>query len=84
MPYYTYKPKCASLDEENLFIELFQKIDEPVLKYCPETGVEIEKIITSPPGVKLRGMKRSLTLNKKSPASTPCKCVKHDHHHKHH
>ena len=84
MPFYTYRKKTGLPGDSENIIEIFQKMDDPVLQFCPETGEEIEKIITAPPSLRFKGMKRSLSINKKSPASTPCKCIKNSRHHHHH
>ena len=83
MPIYTYKKTIILPEDSGDIIEIFQKMDDPVLQFCPETGEEIEKIITAPPSLRFKGMKRSLSINKKSPASTPCKCIKNSRNHNH-
>ena len=87
MSYYTSKKKTGLPGDPENIIEIFQKMDDPILQAYPETGEEIENIITTPPSLRFKGMKRSLSINKKSPASTPCKCIinnRHHHHHHHH
>ena len=49
MPFYTYRKKTGLPGDSENIIEIFQKMDESVLQFCPETGVEIEKILTAPP-----------------------------------
>ena len=83
MPIYTYRKKTGLPRDSGNIIEIFQKMDDPVLQFCPVTGEEIEKIINVPPSLMFKGMKRSLSINKKSPASTPCKCIKNSRHHHH-
>lgn len=49
MPTYVYKR-----DDGSTF-EFDQSITEDPLEECPETGQEVERIITEPPGISFKG-----------------------------
>ena len=43
MPFYTYRKKTGFPGDSENIIKIFQKMDDSVLKFCPETGEKIEK-----------------------------------------
>lgn len=45
MPTYTYRR------EDGTTFEIEQSIKEDPLEQCPDTGQEVERIITDPPGI---------------------------------
>lgn len=73
MPIYVYE----SLNTKEQF-EFMQNVNDKAFTQHPETCEPIKRIIVSCLAVKTQ-VKRSLKVNKKSPAATACGCAKKAH-----
>lgn len=71
MPYYTYE----STEREGVRFEFLQGINDALLTHHPESGEALRLVITGGPAIHTRGLKRSATVNKRSPAATACGCA---------
>ena len=82
MPTYTYETCPSRADEAPRRFEIVQKMSDDPLKIDPETGVPVKRVISGGQGYRQKGLKRSATVDKTSPAATACGCAGgHGHHH---
>ena len=75
MPTYVYETVPDNAEEAPRRFEVFQKMSDEPLAADPETGLPVRRIITGGIGLKLGVLKRSTTVDKKSPAATACGCA---------
>ncbi len=75
MPTYVYETIPEDPGAEPRRFELFQGMNDAPLATDPETGEPVRRVITGGIGIKLKGLKRSTVVNKKSPAATACGCA---------
>lgn len=75
MPTYIYETIPEDPTDEPRRFEIFQKIADKPLTRDPVSGDPVRKIITGGIGLKLKGLKRSTIVDKKSPAATACGCA---------
>jgi predicted nucleic acid-binding Zn ribbon protein len=75
MPTYVYETIPEDPAVEPRRFEYFQGMNDAPLAADPETGEPVRRIITGGIGIKLKGLKRSTVVNKKSPAATACGCA---------
>ena len=75
MPTYVYETIPGNSSEAPRRFEIFQRMSETTLTREPDTGEAVKLIITGGIGIKLKGLKRSTVVNKKSPAATACGCA---------
>lgn len=74
MPTYVYEIILPNSDDEPRSFEVFQRIGDAPLTVDPASGEPVRRIVTSGIGIKLKGLKRSTVVNKKSAAATACGC----------
>lgn len=75
MPTYVYEIISPNSGAEPRQFEVFQRISDAPLTFEPASGEPIRRIVTSAVGIKLKGLKRSTVVNKKSAAATACGCA---------
>ena len=75
MPTYIYETVPRDPEEAPRRFEIVQRMSDPILTEDPETGEPVKRVITGGIGVKLRGLRRSTVVNKRSAAATPCGCA---------
>ena len=75
MPTYIYETVPRDPQTAPRRFEIVQGMNDPVLRQDPETGEPVKRVITGGVGIKLRGLKRSTVVNKRSAAATPCGCA---------
>lgn len=75
MPTYIYETVPSDPDTAPRRFEIVQRMSDPALTKDPETGEPVQRVLTGGVGIKLKGLKRSTVVNKKSPAATPCGCA---------
>ncbi len=74
MPTYVYETIPGNSCEAPRRFEIFQRMSDATLTREPDTGEAVKLIITGGIGIKLKGLKRSTVVNKKSAAATACGC----------
>ena len=75
MPTYVYETIPGNSREAPRRFEIFQRMSDATLTREPDTGEAVKLIITGGIGIKLKGLKRSTVVNKKSAAATACGCA---------
>ena len=75
MPTYVYEIIASSSGAEPRQFEVFQRMSDAPLNIDPDSGKPVRRIITGGVGIKLKGLKRSTVVNKKSAAATACGCA---------
>ena len=75
MPTYVYEIIAPNCDAESSRFEVFQRISDAPLAIDPGSGKPVRRIVTGGIGIKLKGLKRSTVVNKKSAAATACGCA---------
>ncbi len=75
MPTYVYETIPGNLREAPRRFEIFHPMSDAALTRDPDTGEAVKLIITGGIGIKLKGLKRSTVVNKKSAAATACGCA---------
>lgn len=75
MPTYIYQTIPADASQSPRQFEVFQRMSDNPLTTDPETGLPVERVITGGIGIKLKGLRRSTTVNKLSAAATACGCA---------
>ena len=75
MPTYIYETIPEDANTEPRRFELFQGMNDAPLATDPQSGEPVKRIITGGIGIKLKGLRRSTVVNKKSPAATACGCA---------
>ncbi len=75
MPTYVYETIPGNSREAPRRFEIFQRMSDATLTREPDTGEAVKLIITGGIGIKLKGLKRSTVVNKKSAAATACGCT---------
>ncbi len=75
MPTYVYETIPGNSREAPRRFEIFQRMSDATLTREPDTGEAVRLIITGGIGIKLKGLKRSTVVNKKSAAATACGCA---------
>ena len=75
MPTYIYETISDTPDHTPQRFEVFQRMSDMPLEKHPETGEPIRRVITAGGGIMLTGLKRSTSVNKRSPAATACGCA---------
>lgn len=81
MPTYVYETIPGNSREAPRRFEIFQRMSDATLTREPDTGEAVRLIITGGIGIKLKGLKRSTVVNKKSAAATACGCAHRGHNH---
>jgi predicted nucleic acid-binding Zn ribbon protein len=76
MPTYVYEIISPNSGAEPSRFEVFQRISDAPLTIDPDTGKPVRRVVTVGVGIKLKGLKRSTIVNKKSAAATACGCAK--------
>lgn len=74
MPTYTYETVPLDSGSEPRRFDVFQKMTDEPLKTDPLSGEPVKRIISGGIGIKLKGLKRSTVVNKRSAAATACGC----------
>lgn len=75
MPTYVYETIPGDAESQPRRFELFQRMTDSPLQTDPKTGEPVRRIITGGNGIRLKGLKRSTVVNKKSAAATACGCA---------
>lgn len=75
MPTYVYEIIPSNSRQAPRRFEIFQRMSDPTLIRDPDTGESVKLIITGGVGIRLKGLKRSTVVNKKSAAATACGCA---------
>ena len=75
MPTYVYETIPSNSRQAPRRFEIFQRMSDPTLNRDPDTGESVKLIITGGVGIRLKGLKRSTVVNKKSAAATACGCA---------
>ncbi len=75
MPTYVYETIPGNSLVAPRRFEIFQRMSDATLTRDPDTGEAVRLIITGGIGIKLKGLKRSTVVNKKSAAATACGCA---------
>lgn len=75
MPTYVYEIISPSSGTEPRRFEVFQRISDAPLTFDPDSGQPVSRIVTVGVGIKLKGLKRSTVVNKRSAAATACGCA---------
>ena len=75
MPTYVYEIIAPNSAAEPRRFELFQRMSDAPLTVDPGSGKAVRRVIVGGVGIKLKGLKRSTVVNKKSAAATACGCV---------
>ncbi|MEO1203663.1 MAG: zinc ribbon domain-containing protein [Pseudomonadota bacterium] len=75
MPTYVYETIPADTSVEPRRFEVFQRMNDDPLTADPDSGEPVRRIITGGIGIRLKGLKRSTVVNKKSAAATACGCA---------
>ena len=75
MPTYVYETIPGNSRAVPRRFEIFQRMSDATLTREPGTGEAVRLIITGGVGIKLKGLKRSTVVNKKSAAATACGCA---------
>ncbi|MFC3854251.1 hypothetical protein ACFOSD_13285 [Salinispirillum marinum] len=70
MPTYHYR----AVDSGEIF-EIFHGMNDGAMDHHPETGEAIERIIASAPALHMKGLKKHVQIDYKSPAATACGCA---------
>jgi predicted nucleic acid-binding Zn ribbon protein len=83
MPTYTYETCPPDPDELPRRFEVIQKMSDSPLTTDPGTGQPVRRVISGGQGYKRKGLKRSTTVDKTSPAATACGCASGHGHHRH-
>jgi predicted nucleic acid-binding Zn ribbon protein len=84
MPTYIYETVPVDLESEPRRFEVTQRMTDDPLTTDPVSGEPVKRIITGGIGVKIKGLKRSTVVNKRSAAATACGCATgKPHRHKH-
>lgn len=81
MPTYTYEVVSENNDAPSRRFEMTQRMSDDALTTDPESGLPVRRVVTAGVGIKLKGLKRSTTIDKLSPAATRCGCGTGGHHH---
>lgn len=74
MPTYVYEVVSPEPGAEPRQFEVFQRMSDEPLTVDPESGKPVRRIFTVAVGIRLKGLKRSTVVNKKSAAATACGC----------
>lgn len=72
MPTYIYETVPKDPDDEPRRFEVTHGMTDDPLTIDPASGEPVRQVISGGLGIKRRGLKRSTTVMKSSPASTPC------------
>ena len=75
MPTYVYEFTTPNAAAESRRFEVFQRMNDAPLTVDPHSGEPVARIITGGIGIKLKGLKRSTVVNKRSAAATACGCA---------
>ena len=75
MPTYVYEIVAPNSAAKPRQFEVFQKMSDAPLAVDPGSGKPVRRIIVGGVGIKLKGLKRSTVVNKKSAAATACGCA---------
>ena len=75
MPTYVYEVIAPNSATESRRFEVFQKMSDAPLTVDSNSGKPVRRVITGGVGIKLKGLKRSTVVNKKSAAATACGCA---------
>lgn len=70
MPIYTYRA-----EESGQVFEIFHSMNDAELSQHPETGEAIQRVMTAPPALHMKGLKKHVQVNYKSAAATACGCA---------
>lgn len=81
MPTYIYEVVSEDSGAAPRRFEIVQRMSDTALTVDPESGLPVRRVITAGVSIKLKGLKRSTTVDKLSPASTRCGCGTGGHHH---
>ena len=76
MPTYVYETISPISGAKPSRFEVFQKMSDAPLTVEPGSGKPVRRIVTVGVGIKLKGLKRSTVVNKKSAAATACGCAR--------
>jgi predicted nucleic acid-binding Zn ribbon protein len=74
MPTYVYEVISQDHGAEVRRFEMFQRITDAPLTVDPGSGQPVVRVVTGGMGIRLKGLKRSTVVNKKSAAATACGC----------
>jgi predicted nucleic acid-binding Zn ribbon protein len=84
MPTYIYETLPSNPGEAPRRFEIIQKMSDDPLTVDPETGQPVRRVVSGGQGYKRKGLRRSTTVDKSSPAATACGCASgHGHGHSH-
>ena len=75
MPTYVYEVIALNSGTEPRQFEVFQRMSDAPLTVDPDSGKPVRRIVSSGIGIKIKGLKRSTVVNKKSAAATACGCA---------
>jgi len=75
MPTYTYESMPVDASQTPRRFEMFQRMSDKPLQFDPQTGDPVRRVITGGNGLRIKGLKRSTVVDKKSPAATACGCT---------
>ncbi len=75
MPTYVYEVITENSETEPRRFELFQRMTDERLKFDPQSGEPVRRIITGGLGIKRNVLRRSTVVNKRSAAATACGCA---------
>jgi predicted nucleic acid-binding Zn ribbon protein len=75
MPTYVYEIAAPTSGTEPRRFEVFQKMSDAPLTSDPLSGQPVSRVIIGGGGIKVKGLKRSTVVNKKSAAATACGCA---------
>ena len=70
MPTYNYR----AIESGEIF-KISQGVSDTALETHPETGETIERVILSAPALHIKGLKKHVRVDYKSPAATACGCA---------
>ena len=75
MPTYVYEITASTAGSEPRRFEVFQKMSDAPLTCDPLSGQPVSRVISGGIGIRVKGLKRSTVVNKKSAAATACGCA---------
>ncbi|MBT5031141.1 MAG: zinc ribbon domain-containing protein [Proteobacteria bacterium] len=75
MPTYVYQTIPSNSEHKPRLFEVFQRMTDATLTNDPVSGEPVKRVVTGGGGIKLKGLKRSTSVDKTSPAATACGCA---------
>ncbi len=75
MPTYVYEITAPTSGSKPRRFEVFQRMSDAPLTSDPVSGQPVSRVIVGTVGIRIKGLKRSTVVNKKSAAATACGCA---------